>query len=354
VITVTVNTVIDVTHDRTLDDALLEVLRSATSTPTLTYDGAPSRLTGGFWAELVSFRLQDAPVGWDGPLVARVMPDAATAAKETVFQAEVAAQGFSTPAVHLAGGPDDGLGRSFLVMDLASGDPMLSGLGGGGAIAALPRLVRRLPATLAGTMARLHQLDASVIRTRLGEAGVEASTVGDLVDRLHAAATLTGRVDLEAAATWLTEHAPAPAAEVVCHGDLHPFNVLVDADGSVTVLDWSGGLLAPAAYDVAFTGLVLAEPPVTVPRSVRPLVRAAGRALARRFRRAYVSAGGAPIDRAALAWQEGVICLRVLVEVASWVVNGQVDERAGHPWLVTGPAYAARLSRLTGAAVTPR
>jgi aminoglycoside phosphotransferase (APT) family kinase protein len=346
--------VIDAPDDRTLDDALLEVLRSATSTPTLAYDGTPSRLTGGFWAELVSFRLRDAPTGWEGPLVARVMPDAATAAKETVFQAEVAAQGFSTPAVHLAGGPDDGLGRSFLVMDLAPGDPMLGGLGGAGAIAALPWLARQLPATLAVTMARLHQLEASVIRKRLCEAGVAASTVIDLVERLHVAAHLAGRVDLEAAAAWLAEHSPGAAPEVVCHGDLHPFNVLVDADGCVTVLDWSGGLLAPAAYDVAFTGLVLAEPPVTVPRLVRPLVRAAGRALARRFRCAYASAGGSPIDQASLEWQEGVICLRGLVEVASWVVNGQVDERARHPWMVAAPAFAARLSRLTGVAVTPR
>jgi aminoglycoside phosphotransferase (APT) family kinase protein len=141
---------------------------------------------------------------------------------------------------------------------------------------------------------------------------------------------------------------------VVCHGDLHPFNVLVDDERRVTVLDWSASLIASHYYDLAFTGLVLAEPPVSVPRALRPAVRAAGRGLARRFRATYAKTTGAPIDLGALAWHEGVICLRALVEVAGWVAAGTADSRAGHPWLVSGPAFAARLSRLTGVAVSPR
>ena len=171
---------------------------------------------------------------------------------------------------------------------------------------------------------------------------------------LAASAALHERADLVAAAQWLEEHPPAPAREVVCHGDLHPFNLLVGPDGAVTVLDWSASLLASAAYDVAFTGLVLAEPPVGVPRALRPLVRGAGRWLARRFRRAYSGHAGADIDPAALRWHEGVVCLRALAEVAQWVAAGQVEERRGHPWLVSGPAFVARLSALTGSEVMPR
>lgn len=352
--TVTVNTVTKVETDQTLDADLLAVLRTATSTPTLAFADAPTRLTGGFWAELISFRLRDAPPAWSGGLVARVMPDPGIAAKETAIQSEVAAQGFPTPTVHLAGGPDAGLGRSFLVMDLAAGGSMLGGLGGAGAVAALPRLARRLPDTLAKTMARLHQVDVAPVRQRLVAAGITASTVGEVVRSLTAGASLTGRADLEAAGRWLAEHAPAVAPEVVCHGDLHPFNLLVDREGEVTVLDWSAGLLAPQAYDVAFTGLVLAEPPVSVPRVLRPLVRAAGRALARRFRSTYARETGAPIDPASLEWHEGVICLRALVEVAGWAAAGRLDHRTGHPWLVAGPAFAARLTALTGAPVTAR
>ena len=337
-----------------LEDDLLEVLRGATSTPTLAFDGSPSRLTGGFWAELVSFRLRGAPEGWQGDLVARVMPDPDIAAKETAIQAEVAAQGFPTPSVHLAGGPDAGVGRAFMVMDLAPGGPLLCGLGGLGAIARLPRLARRLPDALAETMARLHRLDPAPVRARL-DRGASAGGVGmaAMVSGLAESAALCDRADLVAAARWLAQHPPAPAPEVICHGDLHPFNLLVDPDGAVTVLDWSAGRLGPGAYDVAFTGLVLAEPPVAVPRALRPLVRAVGRLLARRFRRAYARHGATDVDPESLRWNEGVVCLRALVEVAGWVAAGRVDERRGHPWLVSGPAFAARLSRLTGTSVTP-
>lgn len=282
------------------------------------------------------------------------MPDAGIAAKETAIQSEVAVQGFPTPAVHLAGGPDEGLGRAFLVMDLAPGGPMLGGLGGAGAIAALPRLARRLPDLLAETMARLHRLEVTPVRERLAAAGITGSGVATVLDGFTAIAALSGRADLEAAGRWLTQHAPPEVPDVVCHGDLHPFNLLVDAAGAVTVLDWSGGLLADPTYDVAFTGLVLAEPPVAVPRPLRPLVRAAGRALARRFRHTYTRESGQAVDPESLRWHEGVICLRALVEVAGWVAAGTADGRSGHPWIVSGPAFAARLTSLTGAPVTAR
>jgi len=337
-----------------LEDDLLEVLRRATSTPTLAFDEPPGRLTGGFWAELVSFRLRGAPDGWQGDLVARVMPDAGGAAKETVVQAEVAAQGYPTPVVHLAGGPGDGLGRAFMVMDLAAGGPLLGGLDGIGAVRALPRLARRLPVELATAMASLHRLDPAPVRARLEGIGGRGIGIDPVVANLAEAAVRCDRPDLVAAAHWLQEHPPIGEVEVICHGDLHPFNLLVAPDGTVTVLDWSASLVAPATYDVAFTGLVLAEPPLAAPAAVQPLIRVAGRLLARRFRRSYIRQAASPIDSASLRWHEGVVCLRALVEVAGWVTAGTTAAREGHPWMVCGPAFAARLATLTGADIRPR
>jgi aminoglycoside phosphotransferase (APT) family kinase protein len=335
--------------------ALLDVLRRVTGQPALVFDGAPERLTGGFWAELVSFRLRGAPEGWDGPLVARIMPDATIAAKETAFQADVAAQGFPTPAVHAAGGPEVGVdGRAYMVMDLAAGRPLLAGLDGVGALARLPSLVRRLPGTLADVLARLHRLDPTVVERRLEVARVARPGQEPMVVSLVDTAERLGRADLAEAARWLQAHPPAREPVVMCHGDLHPFNVLADDAGAVTVLDWSAALFAPATYDLGFTSLVLAEPPLLVPPPLRPLVRAAGRALSRRFVRAYERAAGRPVDRDVLRWQQAVVCLRALVEAAGWVTAGTIDDRGGHPWVIAGPAFAARLSAMTGAAVTPR
>ena len=156
-----------------------------------------------------------------------------------------------------------------------------------------------------------------------------------------------GRPDLAGAARWLADHAPAPAPDVICHGDLHPFNLLADGD-RVTMLDWNTALLAPRAYDVAFTSLLLSEPPLRVPGWQRPLVRRAGRLIARRFIRAYQHQAAATVKADELSWHQAVLCLRALVEVASW---DAADRRAGHPWLLSAPAFARRLAILTGAPV---
>ena len=330
---------------------LIAVLRSATGAD-VDFAEPPTPIAGGFYAQLLRFRLDGATDGWRQELVARVMPDPGTAAKETTVQAGVASQGYPTPAVRLEGGPGDGLGQAFMIMDLAPGAPMLAGLDGVAAISALPRLARALPELLAESTTTLHGLDPTPIRDRLAQSGSSGVGIDPVVASLGETARVLGRRDLAMAATWLATHRPEVEPDVICHGDLHPFNVLVDSDGSFTVLDWSAALLAPATYDVAFTGLILAEPPVTVARPLRPFVRMAGRRLARRFHRAYQHRSGTELDRQSLAWHEGVVCLRALVEVAGWAESGLTSDRRGHPWLVCGPRFATRLSGLTGVRVT--
>jgi aminoglycoside phosphotransferase (APT) family kinase protein len=140
--------------------------------------------------------------------------------------------------------------------------------------------------------------------------------------------------------------------DVICHGDLHPFNLLVD-HGQVTVLDWSAAILGPAAYDVAFTSLLLTEPPMTVPRPLQPVVAGAGRTLSRIFQRRYRSYSGYSIDPVSLRWHQGLVCLRVLVEVAGWD-NAARQTRAGHPWFLTCTVFATPLTNLTGYAIAPK
>lgn len=336
-------------------EGVLEVLRRELGDPSVDFAEPPRPLTGGFWVQLLAFRLAAAPTGWDGPLVARIMPDPATAAKETAFQRAVATQGYSTLHVHAAGGPDAGIdGQAYLVMDLAPGRPLLAGLDGVRALAQLPSLARRLPTTLALVLAQLHRLDPAPVIAELDAAGVSRPTLPAMLQHLQDTGAALGRHDLAAAGGWLASHQPDDASGVICHGDMHPFNVLVDDAGEVTVLDWSAAVLAPAAYDLGFTSLLLAEPPLVVPRLLRAVVRRAGRTLSNRFLRAYEHATGAVIDRDVLAWHQALIGLRALVEVAGWVGAGTIDERGGHPWVLAGEAFAARLGSLTGTAVTAR
>jgi aminoglycoside phosphotransferase (APT) family kinase protein len=344
--TVTVNTV-TVNVDRS--DALLQVLRAATGDSDLSYASRPRALSGGFWAELLAFSLADPPPGWPGELVARIMPDADAAHKETIIQAAVASAGFPTPVVRAAG-RHCGLGRAFLVMDRAAGVHVLSGLAGAGALTSAVTAMRQMPGVLATTMARLHSLDPAPVRDQLGSSCRVPVTVPGMLIRLRDMARACGRADLTAAAQWLIDSPLPPAPEVICHGDLHPFNVLVDG-ADMCLLDWTAALLAPRSYDVAFTSLVLAEPPLAVPRAARPLVRRAGSGLARRFVARYEQESGARIDPRELRWHQGVGCLRALVEAAGWAQEGLTHAHAGHPWLVCGPQFAGRLAALTGSPV---
>jgi aminoglycoside phosphotransferase (APT) family kinase protein len=342
-----------VTVNADLESRLIDVLQSAASTPGLEYARQPEPMTGGFWAEIFSFSLANPPAGWPAELVVRLMPDPQTARKETIVQGAVAAAGFRTPLVRAVGGPEDGLGQAFMVMDRAAGRPALSGLDGGPTPAAMYRLLRQIPGLLAGSMARLHALDPDLVRGELEQVPGVSVTVPGLLEKLARSAAEFSRPDLLAAARWLAGHRPAPAPDVICHGDLHPFNLLADG-GQVTVLDWSNALLAPRAYDVAYTSLLLSYPPLRVPGWQRPVIRMVGLILARRFAKNYRRQTAATITASELRWHQSAVCLRALVEVANWVHQGVIDTRAGHPWLLSGPAFARQLTSVTGIQVRPR
>jgi aminoglycoside phosphotransferase (APT) family kinase protein len=85
---------------------------------------------------------------------------------------------------------------------------------------------------------------------------------------------------------------------VICHGDLHPFNLLVDGD-EWTLIDWSTAVVADPHYDLAFTTLMLANPPLGGPAPVRAANRAIGTRLANRFLRSYEQRTGRTVEPAA-------------------------------------------------------
>src|SRR5262249_40250358 len=157
-----------------------------------------------------------------------------------------------------------------VVMERAPGAPLLGGLSASAVVTHLPRLLGRLPVVLADAAAALHAIDPAPIRERLDAVGPMPPTgVSELLPTLIAAAGDGGRPRLADAGRRLAELRPAPGPEAVCHGDLHPFNVLAEGD-RVTVIDWTAALLAEPAYDVAFTWLLLSDAPLDLPGALRP------------------------------------------------------------------------------------
>jgi aminoglycoside phosphotransferase (APT) family kinase protein len=320
-------------------DGLLAALRRHTNRPTLAWSAPPVPLAGGFWAEMYVVELIDAPGELCGRLVARVMPDPDTAAFETAVQRHLTRCGFPAPAIRCADGPSSELDRAWSVMDFATGQPLLTGLSAATAITHVPALFRRLPDLLADAAAALHHCPVDGLQDELA-GQTRRPDVHDFLARLAAHADAIGRHDLARAAEHLAD--TAHGSRAICHGDLHPFNLLVDGD-RWTLIDWSTAVLADHHYDLAFTTLMLANPPLGGPAPVRAAARAIGSRLARRFLRSYEQRTGRSVERSRLTWGRRAHSLRALVEIAGWEADDTIGAHRGHPWLTMRPVLEAQL-----------
>jgi aminoglycoside phosphotransferase (APT) family kinase protein len=310
-------------------------------------------LTGGQWATMAQVRIAGGPGGPEGPdedVVVRVVPDALMGAKEVAVQGAAADAGLRTPRIHLTGDAGGPLGGAWAVMDFAVGRQPLAGLDGGAAIRQLPRLLRQLHRQLADTMTAIHRIDPAPVAARVREAAPGAAVgIDDLWSHLAAAAEPLPHLD--AALERLRETKPRQNRPVVCHGDLHPFNLLVDDAGSMTVLDWTAAAIAPAAYDVAATWLLLRHPPLVAPAALRPAIEAGARVVARRFVRAYRAANPGA-DLSALDWYVALHSFRVVLDVTRWRNAG--DPRATtHAFARVAPGAGRALHRATGVRPAP-
>lgn len=340
-------------HDCVAADSLLDVLRGHTGLPHLAWRRPPERLAGGFWAEMFVVELAGAPPELAGTLVARLMPDPDVAALETAVQSWAHDRGVPVPRVRASGERSDRFDRAWMLMDHIAGAPILSGLSGPAALLQLPRLARALPDLLAEVAVLLHTVPADDLLTTMhARSPRRPHTPAAQLERSKELAGHVGEPGLAAIASRLTEQIPEGSRVALCHGDLHPFNVLATDDGPV-LIDWSAATLGIPEFDVAFTQLMLANPPLLAPRPLAPPIRAAGRALARRFLARYRRLGGA-VDGSALEWSTDVHALRILLDVAGWQRAGTMAAHRGHPWMLLRGPMAERLHARHGVAVVGR
>ncbi len=320
--------------------------------------GEPTRISGGFWAAIYGFELAaDAvvPAPWRGRLVLRVMPDRVRAVHEIVVQRTIADAGFTTPPV-LLGGFDETLGGAFMIMPFSTGRSPLSGLGLS-SLFRFPQILRRMPIQLAQVAVALHELDPTPLTVALEAAGIQSSGDGgeSRLDAIRATAD-TDSEGFEQLLGWFIRHRPRHPTLVVCHGDLHPFNLLVESgEGErITVLDWTNGDLMPREFDVGFTAGFLRCAPISVPAWGAPLMRRLTRWLSHRFVSAY--AASAPLDPQMVAWFEALQYARCLAEVAT--ARSGLTDIVGekHPFETSAEAMIRRLGELTGirVALPPR
>ena len=324
-------------------EQVLAHLRSQFSTPDLALADDPRQLTGGFWAELWRLSL----IGNDqlpSDVVLRLAPDATLLRWELAVQVGVAAQGYPTPRIHASATEPTAGERPWYLMDFAAGAPLIAGLSGARALRTLPKLAKSLPDTLAQVAAELHRLDPAPIETAMQAITGHSIGVDGLLAAYRLRADELGDRPLQRTLARLAADRPHSTVRVVCHGDLHPFNVLTH-DGAWTVLDWTPSQVTHPAYDLAFTHLLLANPPLPAPRAVRPLIQAAGRYLAKRFLATYRTLAPFPIDDDTFEWFRTLQACRIAIDLAGWRADGTFASRTGHPWLTIEPAITPLLAK---------
>jgi Ser/Thr protein kinase RdoA (MazF antagonist) len=146
-----------------------------------------------------------------------------------------------------------------------------------------------------------------------------------------------------------------PSGDRLCHGDYHPGNVMVTADG-VSVIDWPNAARGVPEADHARALLLMrwADPMPGAPLVTRAVVAAGRSALARGYARAYARANARANARASAGSAR-----RELRDVESWLVvhlaarlsEGIDAERArltdllGRAWRKDRAASGQRLPR---------
>ena len=154
---------------------------------------------------------------------------------------------------------------------------------------------------------------------------------------------------------WLIEHRPTDeTTRVICHGDFHPQNILMENDRVTGVIDWPNVVVANRAFDVASTRVILGLVPVAlmgVPPALRGIVDLARRVLAFRYVAGYRRR--APLDAAHLAYYESVACMRGMIRTAEMrIAARRASELSALDASTFGERLGARFARITSVAPT--
>lgn len=299
-----------------VETQLLAALRERTGDASLSFRARPSRITGGFETVIFTFELEPGHHDLAGPLVVRVFPHGTGAQSrlEAIVHATLARQGYPAPELLLDGSSATLLGAPYLVMRRIKGGPMLDSLLG-------PRMTR-MAAVMGETLGALHALDPAPLRDALTEHGIDVAGYPLEFAEEFVRGPAAGLAPLY---DWLIANRPHVGAAVICHGDYHPLNIMVDARRVRGVLDWPNVRLAPAAWDLGGASALFNFAPVSLPGPILPLAKAVRHWLWRRVLRAYARAAPLP-DEQTLRYFETLRLFGFLLEVTETrlVARGEI------------------------------
>jgi len=229
-----------------INKKLLLYLGSELDNQQLTYVSLPTPVKGGFDTCIFRFQLKGASSELPQPLILRLFGKSSQnrAIFESAVQNVVAGSGCPAPRVFFTCTDESVLGGSFMIMELMPGQTMAN----------MP--VNIMSERLAKAHLHLHSIDVESVRNALEVAGIRQDrySIEGRLSWLVKEIEAPGFEWLQSGLRWIVENRPEdPERLVVCHGDFHPFNILIKDSEVSGVLDWSGFLISDPAYDIGIT-----------------------------------------------------------------------------------------------------
>jgi hypothetical protein len=257
----------------------------------ITLTGPAEPVIGGFGEGAFACRLGgDLPAPWDDVVLVR-LATMGDIRRERDWHAFCRSRGHALPEVLgvVAGGSDAAPGA--IVMARGPSLSLMEALGRNPA--AIPQLLRAMAEVHAG----VHALPLE------GAPGSAVAPLDELDRHLDAAGPALG---LRAERDWLDRHAPEETAPVVCHGDVQPSSLRLEAEdpSSAVLVNWSRARVADAEYDIALTLLMFWSAPYLAEGiGQRKMLKTVRDMITDGYRAAYeASPGRGPLDEGRLRY----------------------------------------------------
>lgn len=222
--------------------------------------GKIEQLKGGFDTDTFGLDLLGTPLGFPNRLVLRLFREkreSARVIRESVIQNAVGEAGLPVPSIPLVTEGQLLIERPFILMERLRGTVLGSQMDD-------PSVISEFPELMANLQGELHRIDSSEIRKLLTENSIDVQSMMPraLLRRITEMAELCGG-DLKPLNRWLNENWPIqPSNPAICHGDLHPNNLLF-SDGKITgLIDWGNVLFTHPEFDIAITTLAISLGPM--------------------------------------------------------------------------------------------
>jgi len=233
--------------EQIVQEQLLKYFSNELKDSSITYNKAPTQLTGGQVTKMYKFHLNHVPDHLNIPLVIRIFPISLRrghAIKEGMVQNALKEAGYPVPRVFFIGEEPSIFDTEFIIMEFMPGEPL-----GNMPLDDIPEILARLHA-------ELHKVDPLPLMKQLGNPPNDIYLYS-IFDYLEVLINRMNQERLQPGLDWLIENRPKPESPVICHGDFHPGNILYYQDAVSAVLDWGTFRFEEPTYDVVCTRMVL-------------------------------------------------------------------------------------------------